>query len=173
MDNLQPEIAKTEPSIAKSHHSHFFGEPHSKIFKIIIVLLFQLILLLGAFSLGLNVGQHKAKYTYAWVKNYPNNFPLPSGKNFVIPPPPESGQYFNAHGVDGTILSLKETSAVIKDDNGTEKTILIQPQTFIKHNFETFTIKNLKIGQQILVLGEANESGQIQAKFIRVLDERQ
>lgn len=154
----------SQPSLLHQHHS--------KAFKTLIVVLAELILLLGAFALGINVGSHKAGFTYSWEKNYSNNFPAPTGGNFMVITPPNSEQMLNAHGLDGTILSLSNGSLIIKDEDNTEKTILLDSQTSIRENFQTISPSGLKTGEEIVVLGDPNNNGQVQAKFIRVLDQQ-
>lgn len=148
----------TDPGIS------FQNTPHSKAFKIIVVILTELILLIGAFSLGINVGFKKAFFTYSWNQNYPNNF---GGRAILAPP--SNAQFFNAHSLDGIILSLDQSNLVIKDEDSNEKTIIITPQTVIRQNFQTLLAKDLKTGEEIVIIGEANAQGQIDAKLIRVL----
>ncbi len=165
-----PNGAKNNPPDDKPKGSAlspvFNKTPHSKTFKFIIVFLAELILLVGVFSLGVNVGIKKAGFTYAWSQNYFNNF---GGRSPLVPPPP-SGQFFNAHGLDGTILTLDKNTVIIKDEDNNEKTLVISPQTTIRQNFQNIQAGNLKIGEEIIVIGEPNPQGQIDAKLIRVLN---
>lgn len=139
--------------------------PHSKIFKFTIALLTVLILLVGAFSLGIKVGLKKAGFAYSWSQNYSNNFGGPK-----MMPPPSGSQFFNPHGLDGTILSADKNTLSIKGDDNTEKTVLIFSQTTIRVNFQSLKASDLKAGQEIMVIGDSNLEGQIEAKFIRVLN---
>lgn len=141
--------------------------PHSKIFKFTIAFLAELIFLIGAFSLGMNVGFHKAGFTYSWNQNYPNNF---GGPKILAMPPPNSA-FFNPHGLDGTILSVDKNTLVIKDGDNNEKTVIIPPQTSIRQNFQNLQPADLKTGEEIVIIGEPNPQGQINAKFIRVLNQ--
>lgn len=141
--------------------------PHSKIFKFSIALLAELILLIGAFSLGMNVGFHKADFTYSWNQNYPNNFGGPK----ILTMPPPNGAFFNPHGLDGTILSVDKNTLVIEDGDNNEKTVIISPQTSIRQNFQNLQPADLKMGEEIVIIGEPNPQGQIDAKFIRVLNQ--
>lgn len=138
---------------------------HSKTFKVLVVVLFELILLIGAFTLGLRVGVGKAGYTYSWAVNYPNNFV--GGRRILMPPPP---QFINAHGLDGTILSMSNSNLYIKDEDGNENTIVVSPTTSIRQNFQSLQVNDLKVNEEIVVIGSANDKGQIDAKLIRVLN---
>jgi hypothetical protein len=140
---------------------------HSKTFKFSIALLAELILLIGAFSLGINVGFRKAGFTYSWSQNYPNNF---GGRPALIAPPP-SNAFFNPHGLDGTILNSDKNTLILKDEDGTEKTVLISSQTSIRMNFQNLKPADLKTGEEVVVIGDPNPQGQIEAKLIRVLNQ--
>jgi hypothetical protein len=142
--------------------------PHSRIFKFVIIFLVELILLVGIFSLGVNIGFKKANFTSAWTQNYINNF---GEKRTLIQPPP-SGAFFNPHGLDGTILSIDKNTLVIKDEDSTEKTVLISPSTVIRLNFQNLQPSDIKNGEEIIIIGEANPQGQIDAKLIRVLEQK-
>ena len=86
--------------------------------------------------------------------------------------PPGAGQMLNAFGVDGTILSINNSTLVIKDESGTEKTVIISPSTTIRENFQTLKESDLKTNQEILVIGDPTGEGQINAKFIRIIQEK-
>jgi hypothetical protein len=132
-----------------------------------VALLAELIILIGIFSLGVNVGLKKAGFTYAWSQNYSKNF---GGQFNPIPAPPDS-QFFNAHGLDGTILTLDKNSIIIKDEDSNEKTVTVSAQTTIRQNFQNIKFTGLKTGEEIVVIGDPNPQGQINAKLIRVLNQ--
>jgi RNase P/RNase MRP subunit p29 len=137
-------------------------------FKIAVIVLAELIILTAVFSFGVSIGFRKAGFTYSWSQNYPNNFGGARG----LMPPPSSGQLFNSHGLDGAILSVNKNIVVIKDEDSTEKSLVISPKTTIRFNFQSLQPADLKIGQEIVVIGEPNPQGQIDAKLIRVLDQK-
>jgi len=160
--NNRPENKTSKPDASpKSSQT-----PHSRIFKIVVTLLAELILLIGVFSLGMNVGFKKAGFTYDWSQNYSNNF---GGRLTPIQAPPNS-QLFNAHGLDGTILTIDKGSIILKDEDGNEKTVDVSAQTTIRQNFKNITAADLKTGEEIVVIGEPNPRGQIEAKLIRALN---
>jgi hypothetical protein len=137
--------------------------PHSQTFKIIVAVLLEMILLTGAFWLGITVGVHKAGFGYSWSQNYNNNF---GGSRMPVQPPPGA---FNPHGLDGTILSVGKNGLVIKDEDSNEQPVLISPQTVIRQNLKNLQPADLKTGQEIVIIGEPNLQGQINAKLIRIL----
>lgn len=159
---------ETSNSHHNSGHSETPKHKHSKIFIWIVAALAGLIVLVAVFSLGVTVGFHKASFTYSWASNYSNNFGQPGGRGFMQAPP--TGQFFNDHGLDGTILSIDQNSVVIKDEDSNEKTVLISPTTTIRQGSGNITAAGLKTGQEIVVIGEANNLGQVEAKFVRVFN---
>jgi hypothetical protein len=175
METLQPNQNLPLPPEASSPEKKPFLLPlesHSKTFKFLVVILAELILLLGAFSLGLQVGFHKADFTYSWISHYPKNFTGPGGAQ-LMPPPPDNGEFFNAHGLFGIILSNNgDKGLIIKDSDGNEKTILLGQGTTIRLNYQTIQQQNLKANQEIVIIGEPNGLGQIQARFVRILDQK-
>jgi cytochrome c-type biogenesis protein CcmE len=48
---------------------------------------------------------------------------------------------------------------------------LLSPGAVIRQDYATIAPQNLKAGQQIVVIGEPNDQGQIQAKFIRIINQ--
>lgn len=84
----------------------------------------------------------------------------------------EGGDFRNAHGIVGTILSLTENNLVIKDREDRENTIAVSEETIIKSKREKIKISDLKNQDEIVVMGEPGEDGTIQASFIRILNRK-
>lgn len=156
----------------------------SKKIKIAILGLAGLIIILLAFALGAFVGFKKANFSYKWGENYHRNFAGPrngffndfSGRDFIEP-----------HGAFGQIIKIdlagqpsSETptstagsgeiaAVIIKGNNDTEKIVLIKNDTVIRGPKEIIKLGDLKIDDYIVVIGEPNNSGQIEAKLIRIM----
>lgn len=158
-----PDSANASPAPTEKKKFWQFNSGHPKSLKWLLAGLVELLLLIGVFSLGMNVGFHKANFTYSWVSHYPKNFNLPVG----LPP---AKDFFNPHGVFGQILTNNNgSSLIIKDSDGNEKTILVSPGVTIRQNYQNLQPDNLKDNEQIIIIGDPNSQGQIQARFIRVL----
>ncbi len=142
----------------------------SRTFVVIIVILFSLALLVGVFTLGAAVGYRKARFSYAWGENYSRNFGGPRegfmgnfAKDF-------SGRdLIDAHGTFGQILKTDSSALIIKGPDNVEKSVLIKDDTTIQRLRETIKPGDLKINDNVVVIGDPNNSGQIEAKFIRVM----
>jgi len=138
----------------------------SKMFKIVLYGIGGFILLLLAFKTGMVVGFRKADFSYRWGENYHRNFAGPRGgffKDFF------DRNFIDAHGTFGQIIKIDGSTLIIKGHNDVEKMILINDNTVIKRLKETIKIFDLKVDDYIVVIGEPNAAGQIEAKLIRVL----
>ena len=61
---------------------------YSNTLKWVAAILAELIILIGVFALGMNVGFRKAHFTDEWIKNYPANFGSQAGAYPLPLPPP-------------------------------------------------------------------------------------
>lgn len=138
----------------------------SKLFKTIVLSIVALIMLVFVFGLGVFVGTKKANFSFRWADQYHRNFGGPQGGFFNDM---ASRQFADANGVFGQIIKIDEQNLTIKGKDNVEKIILVNNETTI--NFQRVTIKlsNLKIDDVVVVIGEPNDNGQIEAKLIRVL----
>jgi len=138
----------------------------SKSFRGLLIGLALLIIFLIAFRAGMSVGFRKADFSYRYGDNYFPNF---TGQKNGFRGGLEGREYLNAHGLIGRIIKLDNGSLVIADRDGQEKIVLAQPDTAVAHFRDTIKFGDLKIDDFIIVIGDPNPSGQIEAKFIRVM----
>ena len=117
-------------------------------------------------SLGIFVGFKKAGHSYRWGENYERNFGGPPGffKGDFL-----GNGFMGAHGVSGQIIKIDSSTLVIKGKDNMEKVVLIKDDTVIERLRETIKLNDLKVDDNIVVIGQPNEAGQIEAKFIRIL----
>lgn len=137
------------------------------------VILFALI----NFAVGFKVGSHKALFSSQWGKNYEKNFigqrpPLGHSGSLDSMKRDFSGRDFrNAHGIAGSIISIAEDKLIIKDRDGKENTVAVTDKTIIrKPRVEDLKIADLKVDDEVVVMGEPDESGVVLAVLIRVFD---
>jgi hypothetical protein len=141
----------------------------SKAFVIVIIALFGLALLAGAFGLGIFVGYRKATFSYRWGENYHLNFGGPRGGFFQNFQDLGGRDFIGAHGVFGQIIKIDDQTLVIKGQDNVERVVLVKSDTSIRRLGENIKLGDLKTNEYITVIGEPNDSGQIEAKFIRVM----
>ena len=138
----------------------------SKSFKIITLIIIGVIVFLLIFNLGMIIGFRKANFSYKWGENYHQNFAGPQGGFFR-----DFGgrDFIEPHGVFGQIIKIDNATLIIKSPDNVEKTVIAKDDTVIERFRETIKLTDLKIDDQIVVIGEPNTSGQIEAKFIRIM----
>lgn len=142
----------------------------SKKIAVVVTVLFSFALLAGTFSVGVAVGYMKAKFSYAWGENYHRNFGGPRG-GFMgnFDQDLEGRDFIGAHGTFGQIISIGGSELVVRGKDNVEKIIVVNTNTDIRFFKNTIQLKDLSVDEFITVIGEPNNSGQIEAKFIRVL----
>ena len=115
------------------------------------------------FGAGIMVGYRGGIFSSRFGENYYHNFygptPVVVGKMPMSP-----------HGTVGTVLDISSSSISVKDPNGDEQSVAVDSSTVIRELNNTITLSDIKINDQVTVLGEPNEQGQIYARFIRVFN---
>jgi len=142
--------------------------------KWIIVGLVILVIVFLIFGAGIWVGERKAGFSYRWAEQYHRNFAGPQEgfmgdwKSFP------QGEFIETYGTFGQIIKIdastsSEQTLVIKGKDNVEKIVLIKEDTVIRNLRDTVKIDSLKVDDYIIVIGEPNEAGQTDAKFIRIV----
>ena len=142
----------------------------SKKVTVLMATLFALAVLVGTFNVGLMVGYRKAKFSYAWGENYHRNFAGPRG-GFVRDFGREmnGGDYIGGHGTFGQIIDIRDQQIVVRGKDNSEQVIAVTSDTDIQRFKDSIQMSDLKVDEPIVVIGEPNDQGQIEAKFIRVM----
>lgn len=126
-----------------------------------------LFVLLLVFKVGEYVGIRKATFSYNWGNNYYRNF-MGHGR-MAIGGGFRGEDFLMGHGVGGPILKNSSSTLIIQDRDGAEKIVLLSENTLIKRFRDDISGSDLKPGEWVVVLGNPNEEGQIEAKLVRVL----
>jgi hypothetical protein len=125
------------------------------------------------FSLGTMAGYHKARFAEHFGENYERNFfGERQGRDdrgfmgnmhnrFDLPP--------SGHGAVGRVLSVSLPNFVVIGSDNLEKVITVTNETLVRKFREEATTADIAVGMSVAVLGDPNELGAIQAKFIRVM----
>jgi len=138
----------------------------SKTFKIILWAIAELIIILIVFKIGTVVGFRMANFSYKWGENYHRNFGGPRGGffgDFI------DGNFIKPNGVFGQIIKIDGQTLIIKDQENVEKAVIVNDNTIIERFRERIKPPDLKVDDNIVVIGEPNNNGQIEAKFIRIM----
>jgi hypothetical protein len=119
------------------------------------------------FQLGVFVGYHKANYAHNFSDSYRKNFRGEKGGSFGSMM--RGNNLPTAHGAFGTVLTTTLPTFIIEDKDGLEKSILILSSTIIKNISGNASSSSITPNNLIMVLGDPNASGQIEAKLIRIM----
>lgn len=135
--------------------------------RTILIGLGLLLIMFTVFQAGVFIGFHKASFGRAWGERYTNNFDPRARDELVHMPRPD--QFASGHGAVGKIISATETSLVIDGPDHLEKTISLSPESAIRKFKETASLSDLVPGTFVVVIGEPDTSGTINAKLVRIL----
>jgi hypothetical protein len=138
----------------------------SKSFKIAILSVAGVIVLVFVFGLGVFVGTKRADFSFQWAEAYHRNFGGPQGGfvgNMM------GREFTDANGVFGQIIKIDGQELTIKGRDGVEKIIITDADATIRFQAQNKKISDLKIGDNVVVIGQPNSSGQIEAQLIRIM----
>lgn len=143
----------------------------SKSFKAVMYTLGIIAVIFIIFHAGMMAGFRKASFGRDWGNNYNMNFGTPRmGPKMMGGEFGEFGNLPNAHGSVGEIIKIELPTIIVLDDKDqTEKVIKTDEDTNIQKMREDVLVKDLKVGDHVVVIGSPNSQGQIEAKLIRLL----
>jgi len=142
------------------------------VFKWVIIGLASFVILVLVFGAGVKVGTLKARYSYRWAENYHRNFGGPRAgflENFRQGF--EGKDFINSHGTFGSIIKIDGNTIIVKGKDDVEKTVIVSEKTIITTHRESLKVGDLKVDDQVVVIGSPNEEGQIEARLIRVFSD--
>jgi len=134
--------------------------------KVILIGVGGLLVLCLIFQLGLMVGYKKASFSYRWGENYHRNFGGPRGGFMNMM---RDDDFIEGHGVFGKIMTINGSALTIKGQYDREISVVVTNATVIKQFQKTVTVKDLHVDDSVVIIGEPKDSGQIEAKFIRIM----
>ena len=73
------------------------------------------------------------------------------------------------HGVSGKVISVTADKILVEDNEGIEKTVLVDSNTTIKKQRATISESDIKPDDFMIVIGSPTTDGQVDAKIIRIL----
>lgn len=142
---------------------------HNPKIKITFAVIISLVIILIAFECGAQYGFRKALFVNSWNNNMFRGMHDP---RFMFAPFSKRSDDARPNGIVGEIVSLQLPAIMIKGKTTSEEVIIVDAKTTIHKMREQSTTTDLKIGDDIVVIGKPNPEGQILASFIRILPER-
>ena len=143
--------------------------PHKN--KIIIGLL-SLIVALFVFQLGVFVGYHKAFSSYSGGDRFYRMMQGPQGPQGPQIPQAmfdDKDDFLPSHGVTGRVVSVSLPSFIVAAPNNLEKTVVVGDKTITRKFRDTVMSSDIHTNDFVIVLGEPDQSGNVDAKFIRIM----
>ncbi|MFH1129658.1 MAG: hypothetical protein V1686_02900 [Patescibacteria group bacterium] len=140
--------------------------------KWLIVGFIIMALFVFVFAFGVWIGGEKARFSSNWADNYHKNFAGPQNgfnQNWRNMP---GGEFINAHGLFGEVIKIDANSFVIKGRENMENVVIVNQDTIIKRLSDNIQLKDLKVGEFVVIIGSPNNSGQIEAKLIRIMPQQ-
>ncbi len=134
-------------------------------FNIIIKVIVALVIALMIFQLGMFVGFRKANFAFGWGDNYHRVFGGPQGgilRDF------DGRDFVNGHGTAGTIVKIDGKTIIVKGRDNAEKAVFCDDKTVISAGRATITVNDLKVGDEVTVIGKPNDDGTINAGIVRL-----
>ncbi len=84
---------------------------------------------------------------------------------------PVRGLFFRgAHGAIGTIQAINDQTVTLQTRDGKTQMISLDNKTRFDKNFQKISLGDLKVGDEILVIGSPGADGQINARLVGVID---
>jgi len=138
----------------------------SKLFKRIVVGIVLLASILFILKLGIFIGSRRADFAFKWGENYHKNFAGPRQGFFNE----FMGQDFiEGNGAFGQIIKIDGQTLVVKDAKNIEKVVLIKDDTTIVRFRDTLKLSDLRVDDNVVIIGNPNDVGQIEAELIRLM----
>ena len=142
----------------------------SKGFRGFIIGVGVFIILAFVFQAGMFVGLKKAEFSGRLGENYGRIFGEERGPGMMNG---TFGMPFDnipgGHGAVGEVLKISSSTIVVAEPGNVEKIVTINGETIIRKNRDEIKTNNIKVGDFVSVLGEANNNAEIEARFIRVM----
>lgn len=140
---------------------------HSKInARKIIAVLAVLLIALIIFQAGIFVGYKKAIFSGRLGDGYERAF---DNKNNPSPFGFFGKDLPGGHGAAGKIVRINLPAIVVATPDNVEKTVLIGTDTIIRQSRNTAKAEDLKVGDFIVALGTPDETGEVEAKLVRLM----
>ena len=135
---------------------------HHGVLALVIAVLLGFILIVLVFKIGMMVGMSKSSFYSCGTANYQKDFSKHMVGKF-------SAWKKSAYSSYKEVVKLTESGFVVKDSDNKEQTIVISEDTVIIKGIEK-TGNEVSVGDKVYVVGSSNESGQVEASMVKILD---
>ena len=126
----------------------------------------MVIIVLIIFATGFFVGYHRAIFSEEWNEGYYHNM---SRFDKVFVPFMHGSDDINSHGAIGMVGSLKLPSFVVSGPNQAEQLVTIGSSTVVRMMRNQGSPSDLANGEWVVIIGSADQTGRINATFVRIV----
>lgn len=144
----------------------------SKSLYLAFAIVAAIVILLGSFTLGIHVGERKARHMAGWYAHYEQEFnrssPMMNRRQPSIPnlQPGLPG----GHGVFGKIISISGSTLLVQGKDGLEQSVVVTSSTSIRMGRAAGSLQNIQANMPVAVFGDPDDQGQIEARLIRLFE---
>ncbi len=166
---MENEINNPANENRTTHEAPIYKTPN--FLKGLLIGVVTIIVLLGVFQLGMIVGSRKANFAYQRFGLYTSGGPegMPRIGMMGLPLPGS----FDPHGATGVVISNDgQKRMIIKGPDGSEKIVIFSTTTDVQEGAQAIPPSQIPDDKHVVIFGNPDEQGQIEAKFIRVFDRR-
>jgi hypothetical protein len=142
---------------------------HSRLFLGLIVGLGTAAILLIVFGAGMQAGFRKADFSYRFGDNYERNF---GGPRMMLRMPMFGDGFIGGHGTFGRIIKINLPDLVVSGNDDVERIVAVSSSTQIRKFRTSIAPRDLKTGDNVIVIGQPDSKGIIGAELIRVFSAR-
>ncbi len=140
----------------------------SKTILAIVVSIGIFVVLLLILWAGMLIGYMKAGYSYRFGENYYRNFGGPKqgeSRGFGM----MRDEMMSGHGVAGKVIKINPPTIIAEGTDNVEKIIKVTDDTQIRKFRDSISVNEIKVGDTIVVIGNPNGNGEIEAELVRVM----
>lgn len=130
----------------------------------VVIGVISIIAALLIFQSGVFVGYHKASSSYSGGDHFYRMMQGPTPEGMM-----DRDDFSPTHGASGRIVSVSLPSFIVAAPNNLEKTVTVDGQTIIRRFRDTVGQNDIHANDLVLVLGDPDQSGTIQARFVRLM----
>lgn len=114
---------------------------------------------------GISIGERRADFAGRFSENYERNFMGPKGGmmggiNTRAP---------GGHGVVGEVININLPEIITNGPDNLEKIVSLSTSTIIRKFMNNVSPSEIKVGDYVVILGNPNDQGKIEAKLIRIM----
>ncbi len=151
----------------------------NKLTKPILTIILSLIVLIFVFQAGMSIGLRKASFSYGFGDNFYKNFGgqrpdfrkgMMNGFGNGMMDGSFNGEMMpSGYGVSGKVIKINGSNIVVEGSDNIERIVLTNKDTLIRQFRNNGTTTDIKIDDNIIVVGSPTQNGEITAKLIRIL----